>query len=109
MTKKRATKPAAKPASNELIDEGTIEINITGGENAGKHSIDVMSTKIAMEPVEIRHNCGVEGWTATGEFLKDLSETTAKHLGWQSMSSQLAYQLWHKVSKAWVELKKNMP
>jgi hypothetical protein len=108
MATKSKTKPAAKPM-NEFIDEGTISITVKGGEHEGNHTIDVMAMYFAIEPLHKKHGVGEKDWNSTAEFLNDLSAAVAKQLGWESCSSSVAYDLWHKITSAWMALKKNMP
>ena len=106
---KTKKKPACAPALAEIIDQDALRIRVNGGEHDGETlSLDVVTTKLAMEAVERKHKTTDPGWLVTAEFLTDLGAAMAKHLGWEKCSGSFAYQLWIKVSEAWVDLKKNI-
>jgi hypothetical protein len=107
MAKRKSVVTPTK-STNELTDEGILEINVKGGEHAGRISVDVMAMYFAIHPLHKKHNVGTKGWNATADFLNDLAAVVSKQLGWEKCSTGFAFDLWHKISRAWVALKKNM-
>ncbi len=110
MAKRTSRTPKAAASHDEPQDilDGTLSLRVRGGELDGKVvAIDVMSASLACEALTTRHGVYEKGWKATPEFLRDLTDVFRSE-GVEGCTASLAYQLWHKVTKAWSDLKKNM-
>lgn len=70
-------------------------------------TIDLLTTKMAMEPVEEKHGAGKKDWRGTPAFLADLA-AAIEGVGVTPCTPTAAYQIWCYVSEGWAELKKDM-
>lgn len=88
------------------IPDGTLAISVRSGDSTRELTLDLLTLKLAAEPVESKHNIEA-GWTPTPAFLADLCGAYAPHI--EGCTPTLAYHVWQLMLNEWIELKKNMP
>lgn len=88
------------------LNDGTLAFRINDGPHAGETiTLDILAARVAIQAVELKHNVTGE-FVMTPEFLADLV-AAVKSVGVEYCSPTLAAQIWHRVTDAWIELKKN--
>lgn len=88
------------------LNDGTLTVTVRSGETTRDLTLDLMSLKLAAEPIETKHNVQ-EGWTPTPAFLADLCAAYKPLV--EGCTPTLAYSVWQLMLNEWIELKKNTP
>ena len=95
--------------TNVILGDGTIRFKIEGGKMNGETvSVDVVSAKLASEPVDKSHGSGEEEWSPTPEFLRDLAKAYVETGILPYCSPSMAYHVYFEVIAQWTGLKKSM-
>lgn len=85
------------------ISDGTITVKL-GGKAI---DVDLLVTKLAIEPVEEKYKVSSKEWKATPDFLRDLA-AAVESVGISPCTPTAAYQVWEFVTRGWADLKKSM-
>lgn len=86
------------------LDDGLLQLGLPSGESV---SLDVITAKLAIEPIETKHGRFKEGFATDEPFLDEMSEKF-EGMGIKPCTRTMAYAVWEAICNRLDEVKKNM-